>query len=219
VFERCDLCDADFSGRDLDGATFIGGRFRGAAGRPSGTGGWQVIDADFSAASDGSDLGGAGDLLEQLGRDYDPRMADRTIRYSTGNEHNPADPWGRSELVVHADGRARLDHHFSRGGSARAWTGQVDAAPLGALGAALEESGFPAVPGPGFLPPDATVRCLVVEADGSAQQASLGWHQTPSLPGYATVFDILDGVIRQLSSEAVPYQSTQPPIVRDIAPQ
>jgi uncharacterized protein YjbI with pentapeptide repeats len=216
VFERCDLRDADFAGRDLDGATFIGCRLRGAAGRPSGTAGWRVIDADFSAAGDGSDLGGADDLLEQLGRDYDPRMADRTIRYSTGNEHSPTDPWGRSELVVHAGGRARLDHFFSRGRPARAWTGQVDAAALDALGAALDEAGFPAVPGPGFLPPDSTVRRLVVEADGAARQASLGWHQTPSLPGYATVFDILDGVIRQLSGEAVPYKSTQPPIVASL---
>jgi uncharacterized protein YjbI with pentapeptide repeats len=216
VFERCDLRDADFAGRDLNGATFIGCRLRGAAGRPSGTVGWRVIDADFSAAGDGSDLGDADDLLEQLGRDYDPRMADRTIRYSTGNEHSPTDPWGRSELVVHADGRARLDHFFSRGRPARAWTGRVDAAALDALGTALDEAGFPAVPGPGFLPPDSTVRRLVVEADGAARQASLGWHQTPSLPGYATVFDILDGVIRQLSGEAVPYKSTQPPIVADI---
>ena len=38
-----------------------------------------------------------------------------TVRYSVGNEHDPGDPWGRSELVIHADGSARLDHHFSRG--------------------------------------------------------------------------------------------------------
>ena len=43
-----------------------------------------------------------------------------TIRYRVGNEHNPADPWGRSELVIHPDGSARLDHHFSMGGDSRA---------------------------------------------------------------------------------------------------
>jgi hypothetical protein len=144
-------------------------------------------------------------------------MTGGTIRYSAGNEHNPADPWGRSELVLEPDGRARLDHYFSRGRPARAWTGQVDAAAAAALRAALDEAGFPAVPGPGFLPPDSTVRRLIVQAGGAAQQASLGWHQTPSLPGYATAFDLLDGVIRQLSGEAVPYQTTQPQIVRDIA--
>jgi hypothetical protein len=146
-------------------------------------------------------------------------MTGAAIRYSTGNEHSPADPWGRSELAIEPGGRARLDHYFSRGRPARAWTGQVDAAALAALGAALDEAGFPAVPGPGFLPPDATLRRLVVETGGAAQQASLGWHQTPSLPGYATAFDILDGVIRQLSGETVPYRSTQPQIVGDIAAQ
>jgi hypothetical protein len=146
-------------------------------------------------------------------------MTRAAIRYSTGNEHSPADPWGRSELAIEPGGRARLDHYFSRGRPARAWTGQVDAAALTALEAALAEAGFPAAPGPGLLPPDAAVRRLVVEADGTARQVSLGWHQTPSLPGYATAFDILDGVIRQLSGETVPYQSAQPQIVRDIAAQ
>jgi hypothetical protein len=50
-----------------------------------------------------------------------------------------------------------------------------------------------------------------------ARQATLGWHQTPSLPGYATAFDILDGVIRQLSGGVVPYSSAQPAIVSGIA--
>ncbi len=45
---------------------------------------------------------------------YDFRMAARTIRYRVGNEHSPTDPWGRSELVIHPDGTARLDHFFSR---------------------------------------------------------------------------------------------------------
>jgi len=108
-----------------------------------------------------------------------------TIRYSTGNEHSPADPWGRSELAIEPGGRARLDHYFSRGRPARAWTGQVDPAALIALEAALHEAGFPAVPGPGLLPPDATVRRLAVEAGGAARQVSLGWHQAPSLAGPA----------------------------------
>ena len=146
-------------------------------------------------------------------------MTGAALRYSTGNEHSPADPWGRSELAIAPGGRARLDHYFSRGRPARAWTGQVDPAALAALAAALDEAGFPAVPGPALLPPDATVRRLVVEAGGVTRQVSLGWHQTPSLAGYATAFDILDGVIRQLSGETVPYPSAQPQIVRGIAAQ
>ena len=36
-------------------------------------------------------------------------MTGRILRYSAGNEHNPTDPWGRSELTVHGDGRAELE--------------------------------------------------------------------------------------------------------------
>jgi uncharacterized protein YjbI with pentapeptide repeats len=216
VFERCDLRDADFTGRDLAGATFVSCRFRGATGRPSGTDGWQVTGADFSAAGDGSDLGGADDLLEQLGRGYDPRMAERAVRYSTGNENNPADPFGRSELTVQPGGAARLEHHFPAHGPVRAWTGRVGGAALDELWAALDEAGFPAAPG-GALPPDSTLRRLVIEDGGTTRQAAVGWHQAASLPGYATAFDIIDGVIRQLSGEVVRYRSTQPPIVTEIA--
>ena len=216
VFERCDLRDADFTGRDLAGVTFAGCRFRGATGLPAATQGWQVTDAGFSAAGDGSDLGGAGDLLKQLRQDYDPRLTGGVIRYSTGRDRDPADPLGRSELTVGAGGAARLDHFFPAGGPARAWTGQVDAAALGALHSALAQAGFPAMPG-GALPPDFTVRRLVVEDGGHARRVTLGWHHTPSLPGYAIAFDILDGVIRQLSGAAVPYTSSRPPIVSAIA--
>jgi hypothetical protein len=145
-------------------------------------------------------------------------MAARTIRYRTGNEHNPSDPFGRSELVLNADGAARLDHYFSRRHRTGAWTGQVDAAAVDALFAALHEAGFPAPPGPGgALPPGSTLRTLTVEAGGVSQEVSLAWHQTAAQPGYGVAFDILDGVIRQLSGGEVPYRSAQPAIVSGIA--
>jgi hypothetical protein len=146
------------------------------------------------------------------------RLSECVLRYSAGNENNPADPWGRSELVIQADGTARLDHHFSRRRPARAWTGRVGPSALEALRAALDRAGFPAVPGPVTVPPDASLRRLRVESDSGSQQAIVGWHQTPSRPGYAEAFDLLDGVIRQLSGETVDYPSTQPPIVGDITP-
>jgi hypothetical protein len=40
--------------------------------------------------------------------------------------------------VIHSDGSARLDHHFSMGGGPRAWAGYVDAAVLDELLAALD---------------------------------------------------------------------------------
>jgi hypothetical protein len=132
-------------------------------------------------------------------------MTRPTIRYRVGNEHNPADPWGRSELVIHPDGSARLDQHFSRGRSPRAWSGQVDAAALDELLAALELAGFPpsspAVP----FPPDTALRHLTVEADGAVRQGLIGWHDPAPQPGYAAAFDLIDAVIRQLSGDAVDY--------------
>jgi len=143
-------------------------------------------------------------------------MAWLTIRYSAGNEHDPGDPWGRSELVIRADGSARLDHHFSRGREPRAWTGHVDAAALGELTAALDRAGFPAVPSAPPLPPGSALRRLTVETDGAAQQALVSWHRTPSLPGYAVAFALIDAVIRQLSGDAVPYPAAPRPLVRGV---
>ena len=145
-------------------------------------------------------------------------MAWPTISYSVGNEHDPGDPWGRSELVIHADGSARLDHYFSRGREPRAWAGHVDAAVPGELLAALGRAGFPAVPPAGPLPPGTAPRRLTVEADGTARQAIVSWHRAPSLPGYAEAFDLLDAVIRQLSGDAVPYPAERGPVVHGAGP-
>jgi hypothetical protein len=142
-------------------------------------------------------------------------MTLRTVRYGVGNEHNPGDPFGRSELVIEPDGTVRLVHHFSRVRSAAAWTGHVDSAALDRLQMALEHAGFPATPSSQFVA-GATLRRLTVEVDGTAQEAIVDWHGSAKLPGYAEAFDILDGIIRQLSGDAVKYPTQQPPIVHDI---
>ncbi len=133
-----------------------------------------------------------------------PRMSQSVIRYSVGNEHNPADPWGRSELVIHADGTARLDHHFSRKPDIGVWTGEIDAVALSSLWAALDQAGFPAVPATSAIAPDSTVRKLAVETDGVARVAFVSWHGSP-LPGYAEAFDLIDAMISKLSDGAVRY--------------
>jgi hypothetical protein len=144
-------------------------------------------------------------------------MTDRVLRYSVGNEHNPGDPWGRSELTIEPDGTAVLEHHFSRRAEVGQWTGQVDPVALEALWAGLERAGFPATSRSTFLP-GSSLRQLTVEADGQAESAIVDWHDAPKLPGYAEAFDVLDGVIRQLSGDSVPYPTTQPPIVHSISP-
>ena len=45
----------------------------------------------------------------------------------------------------------------------------------------------------------------------------LDWHRSTALPGYADVFDLLDGVIRQLSGDSVRYPTSQPTVVSEIA--
>jgi hypothetical protein len=140
-------------------------------------------------------------------------MAWVAIRYSVGSEHDPGDPWGRSELVIGADGSARLDHYFSRGRAPGAWAGYIDATALGELLAALDRAGFPAVPPAGPLPPGSAVRRLTVEGEGGARQALVSWHRSRSLPGYGDAFDLIDAVIRQLSADAVPYPAKLGPVV------
>jgi hypothetical protein len=130
-------------------------------------------------------------------------MTPRTLRYSAGNEHSPTDPWGRSELVIQPDGRARLDHHFSRRRGTRVWTGRVDATTLAALWAALDQSGFPVAPRPQLVP-DATVHQLTVQTGEVPQQIILDDGQARSLPGYGGAFTLLQKVIDQLSDGDAP---------------
>jgi hypothetical protein len=143
-------------------------------------------------------------------------MTMRVVRYTVGNEHNPGDPWGRSELAIQPDGAARLDHHFSRVARVGAWTGRVDAVALEALWLALDRAGFPAAPNKPLLP-GAAPRLLTVESDGASEQVMIGYHDAPKLPGYAEAFDILVAIARQLSDGAVPYPTSQPEIVSDRA--
>jgi hypothetical protein len=148
-------------------------------------------------------------------------MTDRTIRYQVGNEHNPTNPFGRSELVIHPDGTALLNQHSrppraGQAGPVRAWTGRIDPVAVERLLAELARANFPAVPPERSLLPDSTVRRLTIDTDGTSASAYLSWHQTSSLPGYAEAFDIIDGVIRQLSQDTVKNPTKQLQIVHRI---
>ena len=126
-------------------------------------------------------------------------MTGRILRYSAGNEHNPTDPWGRSELTVHGDGRAELEQHHSRRPGTSAWAGQVDQQGLSTLWAALDEAGFPSLPAAAAVPPDSVIRQLTVEEDGGAETVLLAG----TVPGYAAVVGLLDGLIHRLSGGTV----------------
>jgi hypothetical protein len=143
-------------------------------------------------------------------------MTMRLVRYSVGNENNPGNPWGRSELLIEPDGVVRLDHFFSRAPGVGRWSGRVDASALDAFWAALDQAGFPAAPNTPFAP-GSSLRQLTVDADGVSSQVLIDWHGSAKLPGYAEAFDVLDGVVRQLSGDKVPYPTKQGLIVHDIA--
>jgi hypothetical protein len=126
-------------------------------------------------------------------------MTARTLRYSAGNEHNPTDPWGRSELTVHGDGRAELEQHHSRRAGTSTWAGSVEAADLDALWAALDQAGFPTPPTATAVPPDSMMRRLAVGQDGTAESVLLAGN----VPGYARVVSVLESVIHRLSEGTV----------------
>jgi hypothetical protein len=126
-------------------------------------------------------------------------MTARILRYSAGNEHNPTDPWGRSELTVHGDGRAELEQHHSRRTGTSTWAGPVAAAERDALWAALDQAGFPAPPDAAAVPPDSVIRRLAVERDGTAESVLLAGEA----PGYARVVSVLESLIHRLSEGTV----------------
>lgn len=71
-------------------------------------------------------------------------LARDRIAYSLGSESNPGDPFGRSELVIEANGEARLDQHTRAGQTA--WTGRITASALDKLWDALDAAAYPAMP-------------------------------------------------------------------------
>ena len=133
-----------------------------------------------------------------------------TIAYSVGNEHNPGDPFGRSELSIADDGAARLDH-FGRDTGHRAWTGRLEATSLATIRAALERAGFPNVP-PHEIPGGSTMRKL--SRDGAT--ALVEWYAAKKMAGYADAFPLLDRAIRQLSEDSVHLVPAGEPVVRDV---
>jgi hypothetical protein len=141
-------------------------------------------------------------------------LARARLAYSVGNEHNPGNPFGRSELTIEPDGAARLDHFQL--GQQQAWIGRVTPAALDRLRSALERAGFPNVPDHP-LPAGSSVRALRAESEGASRAASLEWHAARKLPGYDEAFPIIDAIVHQMSAGAAESAPDgQPPVVTDI---
>jgi hypothetical protein len=121
------------------------------------------------------------------------------IYYMVGSEHSPTDPFGRSDLVIEIERRARLDQYTRAGCSA--WTGTVTADALDRLWAALQEAKFPEMPRH-LVPAGSAIRDLNVGGP-EGKSAYIAYHAAGSLPGYSVAFLILDSVIRQISEDTV----------------
>jgi hypothetical protein len=119
------------------------------------------------------------------------------LTYTIGSEHNPANPFGRSVLVVEPDGAARLDQY--RVGQRNSWSGVVPRATLERLWAALDQAGFPVVVTPERLPPDATTCSIAVRgADGTEAVVHLEFHAAQKLLGYAEAVRLLETLGRTI---------------------
>jgi hypothetical protein len=115
------------------------------------------------------------------------------LTYSVGNEHNPANPFGRRELIVEPGGAARLDQY--RVGQHTSWSGVVPHETLERLWAALDQAGFPEVDRPERLLPDATMCSIaVLGPDGGEAVAQLEFHTAHKLLGYAEAVRLLETI-------------------------
>lgn len=127
------------------------------------------------------------------------------IFYGLGNEDDPGDPFGRTELVLEAGGRAHLDNRQAPA-PARAWEGRLGPGVFEQVLAALQTASFPAG-APKVFRPGAAVAQLRVEADGASTAADLDWHAATRMPGYRDALRLLDGIVAQLSGGKIEIQA------------
>ncbi|HEY8641704.1 MAG TPA: hypothetical protein VIO84_02945 [Candidatus Dormibacteraeota bacterium] len=127
----------------------------------------------------------------------------RSIRYRAGSEYAPDDPFGRTLLWLHRDGRARLGN-WHRGNS-RAWSGHVDTTVLGQVVAHLQAGGFPDAK-PLSLVPGATfeIRILTDSPRSKPDPLTVGDNTHSRNPDYRAAIVLLDSVVRQLSQDTIP---------------
>lgn len=120
----------------------------------------------------------------------------RRIRYDTGNPEAPDDPFGRRLLIVDRSGLTRLGN-WHRGG-ARAWSGTVVLEVMDEVLEHLAAGGFPEWR-PSKIAPGA-IYTLVVEGDESY---SVMDSAHTSNPEFKVALQLLNGIVRQLSGDAI----------------
>jgi hypothetical protein len=136
------------------------------------------------------------------------------LQYQAGNEHSPFDTFGRFVLELGSDGTVRVTHH-RRVGPLQRWTATAGAGVLDRVLAALARAGFPAQPQVSPPLPDTTIRSLTVTG-GPTGGVLLPWDAVAGLPGYAEAFELLDGLVVQLSGLEIPAAAPSDPAVTGI---
>jgi len=121
------------------------------------------------------------------------------IRYDTGNEFAPDDPFGRRLLRLDRSGAVLLGN-WSRTGR-RAWAGRVELPAFDAVIGHLVAGGFPT-----WMPPPmpaSAAYTLTVDTD-RAGRFSVTDSVYSENAGYRNALAWLDAIVRQLSSDAIP---------------
>jgi len=119
------------------------------------------------------------------------------LQYQAGNEYSPFDTFGRFVLELDSGGAVRVTHH-RRVGTPRRWTADAGTGVVERVLAALGRAGFPAWPDLPPPLPDTTIRSLTVDG-GPTGGVMLPWDAVAGLPGYAEAFELLDGLVAQLT--------------------
>lgn len=131
------------------------------------------------------------------------------ITYDIGQEHSPADPFGRTILVLEGTGCARLDVRGAQR-PPRAWEARVDPAALKELLEALRRAGFPAGSQRVFVP-DASIGEIRVECRAAQAAVRIDRYEAEKLSGYGEAYAILDSLAFQLSEgETAPPEEPAP---------
>jgi hypothetical protein len=123
-----------------------------------------------------------------------------SLYFSTGNEHQPDDPFGRIVLEIDDDGAARLEH-FAREGNGT-WTGAMAADELQRVLAAMERGGFPQRP-PHAMPRPGTAM-IELERDTGDGPVTLMMplQEAAKVDGYDEALERLQTFARELSGGA-----------------
>ncbi len=119
------------------------------------------------------------------------------ITYDIGQEFSPADPFGRTVLVIEGDGRVRLDVRGA-GRPPRAWEARVTPTALTELLDALRQARFPAGSQRVFVP-DAPIARIHVARKGAEAEVQIDRYKAEELPGYRDAYAILDSLAWQVS--------------------